>query len=69
MHDPCVIAYCIDPTLFSGTLHHVLVDTTHEETIGNTYIDDSAGEANATVITDVDAERFFDLVVQRIGSL
>jgi purine nucleosidase len=69
MHDPCVIAYCIDPTLFSGARHHVLVDTTHEETIGNTYIDDSAGETNATVITDVDAERFFDLVVQRIGSL
>jgi purine nucleosidase len=69
MHDPCVIAYCIDPTLFSGARHHVLVDTTHEETIGNTYIDDSAGEPNATVITDVDAERFFDLVVGRIGSL
>lgn len=69
MHDPCVIAYCIDPTIFNGTPHHVVVDTTHEETIGNTYIDDSVGEANATVITDVDAERFFDLVVARIGSL
>jgi purine nucleosidase len=69
MHDPCVIACCIDPTMFSGTPHHVVVDTTHEETIGNTYIDDSAGEANAAVITDVDVERFFDLVVGRIGSL
>jgi len=69
MHDPCVIAYCIDPTIFSGTAHHVVVDTTHEETIGNTSIDDDAGPANATVITEVDAERFFDLVVRRIGSL
>ncbi|MEN8238673.1 MAG: nucleoside hydrolase, partial [Actinomycetota bacterium] len=69
MHDPCVIAYCIDPTIFSGTTHHVAVDTTHEDTIGNTYIDDGAGEENATVMTSVDAERFFDLVVKRIGSL
>jgi len=69
MHDPCVIAYCIDPTIFGGTPHHVAVDTTHEETIGNTYVDDSAGAPNATVMTHVDAERFFDLVVQRIGSL
>ena len=69
MHDPCVIAYCIDPTMFSGSRHHVAVDTQHEETIGNTYIDDSAGNENATVITGVDAERFFDLVVRRIGSL
>jgi purine nucleosidase len=69
MHDPCVIAYCIDPTIFNGTAHHVVVDTVHEETIGNTYIDDGAGAANATVMTSVDAERFFDLVVQRIGLL
>jgi purine nucleosidase len=68
MHDPCVIAYCIDPTIFSGALRHVEVDTTHEATIGNTYIDD-AGEPNATVIVDVDADRFFDLVVRRIGAL
>ncbi len=69
MHDPCVIAYCIDPTIFKGSPHHVAVDTTHEETIGNTYVDDDAGEPNATVITQVDAERFFALVVQRIGAL
>jgi purine nucleosidase len=69
MHDPCVIAYCIDPTIFRGAPHHVVVDTVHEGTIGNTSVDDGAGGANATVITGVDAERFFDLVVQRIGSL
>lgn len=69
MHDPCVIAYCIDPTIFSGTSHHVVVDTTHEDTIGNTSIDDAGGTNNATVITGVDAERFFDLVVHEIGSM
>jgi purine nucleosidase len=69
MHDPCVIAYCIDESMFSGIPRHIAVDTTQEETIGNTYVDYGAEEPNATIITDVDAERFFDLVVQRIGSL
>ena len=69
MHDPCVIAYCIDPSLFAGEAHHVAVDTSREETIGNTFVDDLAGEPNAMVITDVDAERFFQLLVSRVAAL
>ena len=69
MHDPCVIAYCIDPTIFTGSAHHVAVDTTHEETIGNTFVDDLSGEPNATIVTGVDSERFFDLLVSRVGAL
>jgi len=69
LHDPCVIAYLVDPTMFSGSRHHVAVDTTSEDTIGNTFVDDTAGDANATIMTDVDAERFFTLVIQRIGQL
>jgi purine nucleosidase len=69
LHDPCVIAYLVDSSLFTGSRHHVGVDTTHEETIGRTYFDDSDGAPNATVMTDIDAERFFALVVERIGTL
>ncbi|VAW01279.1 Inosine-uridine preferring nucleoside hydrolase [hydrothermal vent metagenome] len=69
LHDPCVVAYLVDTSLFQGARHHVLVDTTNEETIGNTYVDDSGGEPNALIITDVDAERFFTLVVERIGQM
>ncbi len=69
LHDPCVIGYLVDPSLFRGSSHHVRIDTTNEETIGNTYVEDSAGEPNATIITDVDAERFFTLVVERIGEM
>ncbi|MCL1593418.1 MAG: nucleoside hydrolase [Actinomycetia bacterium] len=68
LHDPCVIAYLIDESLFSGQQHHVVVDTTNEETIGRTT--ESTGTApNATVMTEIDAERFFDLVTTRIGNL
>lgn len=69
MHDPCVIGYCIDPSLFTGTAHHVAVDTTNEDTIGNTFVDDSRGTPNAMIMTDVDADRFFHLLVERIGAL
>ncbi|MFV2000799.1 MAG: nucleoside hydrolase [Acidimicrobiia bacterium] len=69
LHDPCVVAYLIDDSLFTGSSHHVVVETRNEEHIGGTTVDDSAGPPNATVIKDVDAERFFELVVSRIGSL
>ncbi len=69
LHDPCVIAYLVDPAMFTGSQHHVAIDTVHEATIGNTFVDDHSGEPNATVMLDIDAERFFELVVGRIGEL
>ena len=68
LHDPCVIAYLVDPSLFEGHRAHVAVDHVEEATIGNTYEVDGL-DPNATVMTSVDANRFFDLVVQRVGSL
>lgn len=68
LHDPCVIAYLVDSSLFDGHRAHVAVDHVEEETIGNTYEVDGL-DPNATVMTGVDADRFFDLVVQRVGSL
>jgi purine nucleosidase len=68
LHDPCVIAYLVDPSLFTGHTSHVAIEHAEEATIGNTY--EIAGlEPNATVMTDVDADRFFDLVIRRVGSL
>ncbi len=68
LHDPCVIAYLVDPTLFTGHAAHVAVDHVVEHSIGNTYEQENL-EPNATVMTDVDAERFFEMVVSRVGSL
>ena len=69
MHDPCVIAYLIEADLFTGREHGVTVDHTNEATIGNTEWDERAGVGTATVMTDVDADAFFNLLVDRIGSL
>ena len=73
LHDPCVIAYLIDPSIFKGEDHFVSVETQagHNE-IGNTVVDESGTSANprnVKIITDMDAERFYDLLIERISSL
>lgn len=69
MHDPCVIAHLVDATIFGGERHRVAVDHTTETGMGNTTYVDGAEGPEATVMTSVDAGRFFDLLVERIGSL
>jgi purine nucleosidase len=63
-----VIAYLVDSSLFTGHTAYVAIEHADETTIGNTY-EISGLEPNAMVMTDVDADRFFDLVTQRVGSL
>jgi len=46
----------------------VAIDYKNEESIGNTYEVDGQ-ESNAKIMTNVDADRFFDLVIERVGSL
>jgi len=69
MHDPCAIAYLIDPTLFTGRRMAVGIDHTNEATIGNTYEKADGSEALAMVMFDVDRERFLDLLVNSWCSL
>ena len=68
LHDPCVVAYLVDPTMFSSRGMAAAIDHANEASIGNTYGAEGE-EPTATVLVDVDAERFFDLVISRIGSL
>jgi len=68
LHDPCVIAYLVDPTIFEGHAAHVAVDYVDADAMGNTY-EIAQSEPNAMVMTRVDADRFFDLVVERVGLL
>ncbi len=72
LHDPCVIAHLIDPSLFRGRRCHVAVETGSELTMGMTVVDwwnVSGARPNALVMREVDADRFLDLVVERIGRL
>lgn len=72
LHDPCVIAYLIEPTLFAGRQCNVEIETESALTFGMTVVDwwnvtDRA--ANATVMRSIDDDRFFDLLTERIGHL
>jgi len=70
LHDPCTIAYLLDPGLFEGKKVHVEVETGSETTIGMTVMDwweVTGQEANATVMCRVDGERFMDRVIAEIS--
>ncbi len=72
LHDPCVIAYLLKPELFSGRHVNVVVETGSELTMGMTVVDwwrVTDRSVNATVIRDVNAEGFFDLVTERLATL
>ncbi len=72
LHDPCVIAYLLDPGLFTGRRINVEIETRSELTLGMTVADwwgVTTRPANALFIGTVDADRFYDLLIDRIGRL
>ncbi len=72
LHDPCVIAYLLAPELFSGRHVNVEVVTDSELTLGMTVIDwweVSGRRPNATVLRDINADGFFDLLTERLARL
>ncbi len=72
LHDPCVIAWLLRPGLFQGRHVNVAIECESELTMGMTVVDwwHISGRApNATVLRNVDAAGFFDLLHQRISRL
>lgn len=72
LHDPCVIAYLIQPDLFSGRHINVEIETASELTMGMTVADwwgVTDRPANATFMGQVDADGFFDLLTERLARL
>lgn len=72
LHDPCVIAFLIEPELFSGRHINVEIETTSELTLGMTVADwwgVTDRPKNALFIGDLDADGFFDLLTRRLARL
>jgi purine nucleosidase len=72
LHDPCVIAYLIEPEIFSGRHVNVEIETQSDLTRGMTVADwwgVTDRPATAVFMGDVDADRFFALLTERIGRL
>ena len=72
LHDPCVIAYLLQPELFGGRRCNVAVETGSELTMGMTVIDwwqVTERPKNALVMRDIDADGFFKLLTERLARL
>lgn len=72
LHDPCVIAYLIQPDLFTGRHINVEIETDSELTLGMTVADwwrVTDRPANAMFMGDLDAEGFFALLTERLARL
>ncbi|MCT8999081.1 nucleoside hydrolase [Chelativorans intermedius] len=72
LHDPCVIAYLIEPGLFGGRRCNVSVETASELTMGMTVVDwwgVTERPKNALVMRDIDDDGFFALLTARLGRL
>ncbi|SHE50955.1 purine nucleosidase [Loktanella atrilutea] len=72
LHDPCVIAYLLQPDLFSGRHINVMVEIGSDLTLGMTVADwwrVTKRPANAMFMGDIDADGFFALLTDRLARL
>ncbi len=72
LHDPNVIAYLLKPELYSGRHINVDIELNSELTFGMTVADYwhvTDKPKNAVWMTKVDADGFFDLVLERVARL
>ena len=72
LHDPCVIGYLLDPSLFVGRRVNVVVETQSELTLGETVVDWNAvtrRAMNAFWINDIDADGFYSLLTKTVARL
>jgi len=72
LHDPCVIAYLLQPELFAGRHINIAVETASPLTLGMTVADwfgVTSRPANATFLTQADADGFFGLLFERLARL
>jgi len=72
LHDPCVIAYLLEPALFTGRHVNVEIETVSELTLGMTVADwwrVTKREPNAMFMGGVDRDGFYRLLTERLGRL
>ncbi len=70
LHDPCTVAFLIDPGLFQGKMCNVSVETESELTMGHTAVDFwhvTDRPHNVNWMHSVDAEGFYALLTDRLA--
>jgi purine nucleosidase len=72
LHDATVIAYLLAPQLFSGRHVHIDVELSSPLTLGMTVVDWWSvlkKPANVQLLRGIDADGYFDLVIERLARL
>ncbi len=72
LHDPCTIAWLLEPDLFTSKHCNVEVECLSELTMGHTAVDfwqTTAKPVNVNWLYRIDAEGFFDLLIRRLSGL
>jgi len=72
LHDPCVIAYLLDPSIFQGKMVNVIVEENSSLTRGKTVVDwlgVTNRKQNCKVIVEANPKKFFKLLKQRLSLL
>jgi purine nucleosidase len=72
LHDATVMAYLLEPSIFSGGKVNVTVECSSPLTLGMTVVDwwsVTEKPANVQFMRTIDAGRYFSLVIERLGRL
>ena len=72
LHDPTVIAYLLQPNLFSGRTVNVEIESASPLTLGMTVVDWWAvtnKTPNVQFMNSIDADGYFDLILDRLARL
>lgn len=72
LHDPCVIAYLLQPDLFKSRDLYVEVELSSELTLGRTVVDllqNTNRSPNVTVVESIEADGFYSLLTQQLAKL
>lgn len=70
LHDPCTVAYLLQPDLFTGKTCNVSIETQSELTMGHTAVDFwhvTDRPVNANWIYQVNADGFYELLTDRLA--
>jgi inosine-uridine nucleoside N-ribohydrolase len=70
LHDPCTIAYLLEPGLFTSKQCNISIETQSELTMGNTAVDFwhvTDKPRNANWVYGIDADGFYELLTERLA--
>ncbi|MGM0936659.1 MAG: nucleoside hydrolase [Pseudomonadota bacterium] len=73
LHDPCVIAYLIQPEIFSSVEGNIYIEYGSKTLFGHSLVTNSTKnkvtKPKCTIVTDVDSSKLMPLIAERIGTL